>query len=89
MSDNFEVSPDKLKNEGPLLRVTTIAGLVRDIGIILGVPVVLSIGFKLYDLQTKALEDKINAANAQIEAVQAKNDVLKEAKYDRALALLN
>jgi hypothetical protein len=62
-------------------RVSSIAALVRDVGVILGIPVVLTVGVKLYDLQTKALE-------AQMKAVQAQNEVLKQTQYDRALTLM-
>jgi septal ring factor EnvC (AmiA/AmiB activator) len=62
-------------------RVTSIAALVRDVGVIIGLPVILTVGIKLYDLQTKALE-------SQMKAVEAQNDVLKQTQYDRALALM-
>jgi chromosome segregation ATPase len=64
-----------------LTKVSSIAALVRDVGVILGIPVVLTVGIKLYDLQTKALE-------AQMKAVEAQNEVLKQTQYDRALAMI-
>src|SRR5882724_4664663 len=67
--------------EPVLSKVSSIAALVRDVGVILGIPVVLTVGIKLYDLQTKALE-------AQMKAVQAQNEVLKQTQYDRALAMI-
>jgi len=67
--------------EPALSKVSSIAALVRDVGVILGIPVVLTVGIKLYDLQTKALE-------AQMKAVQAQNEVLKQTQYDRALAMI-
>jgi chromosome segregation ATPase len=67
--------------EPVLSRVSSIAALVRDVGVILGIPVVLTVGIKLYDLQTKALE-------AQMKAVEAQNEVLKQTQYDRALAMI-
>jgi hypothetical protein len=85
MSDKLEPSTGK---EGLLGRAMVVASLVRDIGVILGVPVLLTIGVKLYDLQTKALEDQIKANEAQIKSVEAQNSLLKETQYDRALALL-
>jgi hypothetical protein len=62
-------------------RVTSIAALVRDVGVIIGLPVILTVGIKLYDLQTKALE-------SQIKAVELQNDVLKQTQYDRALVMI-
>jgi hypothetical protein len=47
-----------------LSRVASIAALVRDVGVILAIPVVLAVGLKLYDLQTKALEAKVKTASA-------------------------
>jgi Putative transposase of IS4/5 family (DUF4096) len=44
-----------------LNRTIRIAGLVRDIGVILGVPVLLGIGLHFWDLQTKAHEAQIKA----------------------------
>jgi hypothetical protein len=67
--------------EPVLSKVSSIAALVRDVGVILGIPVVLTVGIKLYDLQTKALE-------AQMKAVEAQNEVLKQTQYDRALAMI-
>ena len=67
--------------EPVLSRVSSIAALVRDVGVILGIPVVLTVGIKLYDLQTKALE-------SQMKAVEAQNEVLKQTQYDRALVMI-
>src|SRR5882724_10749062 len=67
--------------EPVLNRVSSIAALVRDVGVIIGIPVVLTVGIKLYDLQTKGLE-------AQMKAVEAQNEVLKLTQYDRALAMM-
>src|SRR4051812_11474442 len=58
MSDKPALSPEK---EGRLARVMGVASLVRDIGVILGFPVLLTIGVKLYDLRTKGLEAQIKA----------------------------
>jgi hypothetical protein len=42
-------------NKEPLMkRVAAVAALVRDIGVVLGLPLLLGIGLKIYDLQTKA-----------------------------------
>src|SRR5882762_1235941 len=70
-----------MPTEPVLNRVSSIAALVRDVGVIIGIPVVLTVGIKLYDLQTKALE-------AQMKAVEAQNELLKQTQYDRALAMI-
>jgi hypothetical protein len=71
------------------------ATLIRDVGVILGVPVLIGIGVKLYELQHKAAEAQIKANEAQIKAiesqvkvVEAQNAALKDTQYDKALALL-
>jgi hypothetical protein len=79
-----------------------IAGLVRDIGVILGVPVLLGIGLHLWDLETKAHEAQIKAADAQVKAaeaqiksneaqmkaVEAQNALLNITSYDRTAVLI-
>jgi hypothetical protein len=62
-------------------RAKEIAGLVRDIGLILGVPSIIVVGMSIYDLQSKANEAQVNALEAEISG-------LKETQYDRAAALI-
>jgi len=50
------------------------AGFIRDIGLIVGIPVLIGVGVKLY--------------SQQIEILKARNDLLKETQYDRAVSLL-
>jgi chromosome segregation ATPase len=47
---------------------------IRDVGLILGMPILITVGVKLY--------------SQQIEILKARNDLLKETQYDRAIALL-
>ncbi len=68
--------------------IKDVAGLVRDIGVIIGVPTIIVVGMRLYDLQTKALEQQVKANEAQIHALEAQNTVLKETQFDRAAALI-
>jgi hypothetical protein len=49
-------------------------GLIRDIGLIVGVPTLIVVGAKLY--------------SQQIEALKARNELLRETQYDRAVSLL-
>jgi hypothetical protein len=65
-----------------------IAGLVRDVGLIIGVPALVTVGVSLYELQDAALKEQINANKAQADALTAQNAFLKETQYDRAAALL-
>jgi hypothetical protein len=74
--------------ESHFARASRIASLVRDIGMILGIPVVLTVGLKLYDIQTQALEAQVKAGESHIKVVEAQNVLLKETQYDRAVALL-
>ncbi|MCU1250736.1 MAG: hypothetical protein JWQ49_3765 [Edaphobacter sp.] len=50
------------------------AELVRDVGLIIGVPVLITIGVKLY--------------GQQIEVLKSRNELLKETQYDRALDII-
>ena len=50
------------------------ASFLRDIGLILGIPSLIGVGMKLY--------------NQQIEILKARNELLKETQYDRAVSLL-
>jgi predicted RNase H-like nuclease (RuvC/YqgF family) len=63
-------------------RVERWAKLLRDVGLILGVPTVIIIGSSLFREETQALK-------AHSEALKAQNDVLKETQYDRAFALID
>jgi hypothetical protein len=71
-----------------LTQVKTYASIIRDMGVILGVPAVVTVGVNLYDLQSKALEQQVKSNEAQIKALEAQNTVLKETQFDRALALI-
>ena len=64
-----------------LKRVERLAKLVRDIGLIIGVPVLIGIGLKLHDQQTTALR-------AQNDVLVTQNSLLKETSYDRALSII-
>jgi SMC interacting uncharacterized protein involved in chromosome segregation len=57
------------------------AKLIRDLGLIIGVPILIAIGVNLHDQQTAALK-------AQNEALAAQNALLKETSYDRALDII-
>jgi hypothetical protein len=62
-------------------RVKGIASFLRDVGLILGVPAIVSLGLSIYELQNKAHE-------TEIKALEAQNTVLKETQFDRAVALI-
>ena len=50
------------------------AELIRDIGLIIGIPILIGVGVKLY--------------GQQIEILKARNELLKETQYDRALTII-
>lgn len=56
-------------------------GVVRDLGLILGMPALVAIGMQLYDLQLGALEE-------QKAIIEERNKLLQETQYDRALGLI-
>jgi membrane-bound lytic murein transglycosylase B len=72
----------------PLSRIASFTRWFRDLGMILAIPVLLDIGFKLHEAQQKAFEAQVKANEAQIKAVEAQNGFLKETQYDRALSLI-
>jgi hypothetical protein len=57
------------------------AKFIRDIGVIVGVPVLIIIGSKFYGQQVAALK-------THTETLQAQNNFLRETQFDRALALI-
>jgi hypothetical protein len=57
------------------------ARIIRDIGLIVGVPSIVTVGIFLYNQEAAALK-------ARSEALEAQNNFLKETQYDRAAALL-
>jgi len=66
-----------MKNENEITKVSKIkywAGIIRDIGLIIGVPTLIVIGMQLYSLQRETLEARIK--------------LLEETQYDRALSLI-
>jgi chromosome segregation ATPase len=74
----------------PFIKKTeAIAGFIRDVGIItgvfIGIPFVVAVGLKLYDIQLKsveaqqkAFEQQVKANEAQIKTLETQNSVLKE-----------
>jgi hypothetical protein len=61
--------------------IERLARIIRDIGLIVGVPSIITVGIFLYRLEAEALK-------ARSEALEAQNNFLKETQYDRAAALL-
>lgn len=57
------------------------AALVRDIGVILGVPALVFIAIQLYGFQLQGMQ-------AQITALKEQNETLKERQYDRASTII-
>jgi SMC interacting uncharacterized protein involved in chromosome segregation len=57
------------------------AKLIRDLGLIIGVPILIAIGVKLHDQQTAALK-------AQNDVLKTQNALLRETSYDRALNII-
>lgn len=85
MNDVPELPPER---KDVFNRAKEAASLVRDIGMILGIPALFTIGLKLYEIQTKAFEVQVKASEAQIKALELQNALLKETQYDRALTII-
>jgi hypothetical protein len=62
-------------------RVQKTAAVLRDIGVIIGVPGILYLSSQLYGLQQQSMQAQIGALKEQIE-------LLKERQYDRAATIL-
>lgn len=62
-------------------RVQKAAAVLRDIGVIIGVPGVLYFGSQLYGLQQQSMQAQIGALKEQVE-------LLKERQYDRVATIL-
>ncbi len=54
---------------GTLPVVQEWASLIRDVGVIVGLPIFIGVGVKLFELQHKAAEAQIKADEAQIKVV--------------------
>lgn len=57
-----------------IVQIKAWAELVRDLGLIIGIPILIGVGVKLY--------------GQQIEILKARNELLKETQYDRALSII-
>jgi hypothetical protein len=57
------------------------ASFFRDLGLIIGIPVLITVGVQLYGLQVSALKE-------QKEVIEERNKLLKETQYDRALDII-
>jgi len=87
MSDPALVQKEPAATSLPA-RVREWAGFVRDLGVIVGIPVIIGVGVQLQDVQQKSFESQSKANEATIKALEAQNALLKETQFDRALALI-
>ena len=62
-------------------RIQRWAALLRDIGVILGIPSILYIAIQLYGFQLQGMQ-------AQIAALKEQNETLRERQYDRAATII-
>ncbi|AZV93927.1 hypothetical protein CBF45_09495 [Bordetella sp. J329] len=62
-------------------RVQKAAAVLRDIGVIIGVPGIFYFGSQIYGLQQQSIQAQIGALKEQIE-------ILKERQYDRVATVL-
>jgi hypothetical protein len=88
-SEESVTTPTSVQPTQPFDKARALAALIRDIGVIIGIPVVITVGLKLEELQSKALEAQVKANEAQIKSLEAQNDFLKQTQYDHALSLLD
>jgi hypothetical protein len=62
-------------------RIQRWAALLRDVGVILGIPSILYIAIQLYGFQLQGMQ-------AQITALKEQNETLRERQYDRAATII-
>jgi len=62
-------------------KIQKTTAVLRDIGVIIGIPSILYVGSQLYEFQQKSTQAHIGALKEQIE-------LLKERQYDRAATIL-
>jgi hypothetical protein len=65
-----------------IARIKDWTGLIRDVGVILGIPVLFVVGMKLYDKQ-------IDALKAENEALKAQMKIYELRQYDKAFSLID
>ncbi len=64
------------------------AKLVRDIGLIIGVPTLICIGLTMFDLQSKLYDQQVAALKANNESLEQQNKLLSMTSFDRTAALI-
>ena len=62
-------------------RIQRWAALLRDVGVIFGIPSILYIAIQLYGFQLQGMQ-------AQIAALKEQNETLRERQYDRAATII-
>ena len=79
-SQNEEIEP--IPRPDKLSIIKGWAELIRDVGLIVGIPTLIIIGSKMYGLQIESLK-------AQNEVLKSRIEILGEFSYDRALSRIN
>jgi len=65
-----------------IARIKEWTGLIKDIGVILGIPVLIVAGMKIYERQ-------IDALKAENEAVKSQVELLKQTQYDKVWSIVD
>ena len=71
-----------------LERAKEITTLIRDIGLILGIPTIIAVGLQIQDMQDKAVEQQIRAAEAQTKVLEQQLAQMRDTQFDRVSALI-
>ena len=81
MASIDETNPAEAQRPRPtfLRRARFVTYLIRDVGLILGIPALIAVGVNLYELQIKALEQQASAADAQVKIAEHELEAVKEA----------
>jgi hypothetical protein len=58
--------------------------LIRDCGVIIGIPLLIVVGMNLYGKQIDALKAENEAIKAKSEAIKAEGEIYKQTQYPQA-----
>jgi glycyl-tRNA synthetase beta subunit len=75
-------------NDAVVQQIERLASLVRDLGLIIGVPVMAGVVLRLWRGYVSAFNAQMKALQDNLDAVKSHNDLLAQLRYDRMPALL-
>jgi transposase len=86
-ADPVQERPAKV-GKSLLTRIQDGASLFRDLGVIIGIPTIVVVGLRLYDIQQQSFDALVKADASTIKSLEAQISILKETQFDHALSLI-